>query len=85
MASGSVTAVHKMYTILRSQNHELYGITLDQIRGQFELEYGLKITPDTLRSADEWAPPTAQELEEEEDYLQQRHASARADYYRRRQ
>lgn len=75
MASGSIPAIHFMFKILEAQLRDETSITVDHVRRQFELEYGISITPNTLRAAEPFTPPTAQELDEERSYLLQRHAS----------
>lgn len=44
------------------------GISMDQIRRQFEMEYGVNINDNTIESAGPYAVPTHQELSEEELY-----------------
>ncbi|KAJ7249851.1 hypothetical protein C8J57DRAFT_1521465 [Mycena rebaudengoi] len=75
MASGSVPAIHMMYSILNYGQEDgttIYNISVEQVRRQFEIEYRVEITPATIHSAEPFVPPTAQELEQERRYLQQR-------------
>ncbi|KAJ7607259.1 hypothetical protein DFH06DRAFT_1347524 [Mycena polygramma] len=73
MASGSLPAIHMMYTIvLDGTLNGYYPLTPEQIRRQFEREYRVAITPATMRAAAPFAPPAAQELMEEREYLQMR-------------
>jgi hypothetical protein len=76
MASGSPSAVYKMYKILEPlQKEGTINLTLDQIRLQFEKEYGIPLTPDAIRSAEPFTQPTQQEVHEESLYILQRKAS----------
>ncbi|KAF7360667.1 hypothetical protein MVEN_00798400 [Mycena venus] len=75
MATGSVPAIHMMYSILeygQVDGMTIYDITMDQVQRQFEIEYRVEITPASIQAAEPFVPPTPQELEEELRYLQQR-------------
>ncbi|KAJ7248669.1 hypothetical protein C8J57DRAFT_1672388 [Mycena rebaudengoi] len=73
MASGSLPAIYMMYTIVEYQERaRLHELTRDQIRGQFEREYRVTITPSSIKAAGPFEPPTKQELAEEEAYCLQR-------------
>ncbi|KAJ7264543.1 hypothetical protein B0H12DRAFT_1230731 [Mycena haematopus] len=77
MASGSLPAIHKMLAILEfEEDLGVRDFTHARYRRQFEKEYRIKITPESIRqAAGEFAPPTAKELEEEEEFLRRRWAS----------
>ncbi|KAJ7262967.1 hypothetical protein C8J57DRAFT_445437 [Mycena rebaudengoi] len=76
MASGSPSAVYTMYKIIESlQKEGTTNLTLDQIRRQFEKEYGIPLTPDAIQSAEPFTQPTQQEVDEESLYILQREAS----------
>ncbi|KAJ7259029.1 hypothetical protein C8J57DRAFT_1234019 [Mycena rebaudengoi] len=69
MASGSLPAIYIMYTIMEYQERAgLHHLTLDRIRGQFEREYRVTITPSSIEAAGPFEPPTKQEPAEEEAY-----------------
>ncbi|KAJ6546074.1 hypothetical protein DFH09DRAFT_1367508 [Mycena vulgaris] len=53
-----------------------YNLTVEQIRRQFEIEYRMTVSDAGRQSAGPFAPPMAQELEEERSYLRQRLARA---------
>ncbi|KAJ7473150.1 hypothetical protein B0H11DRAFT_2236688 [Mycena galericulata] len=75
MSSGSVPAIHMMFTIIRYGEEDgmtVYDLSVDQIRRQFELEYRVEITPASIEAAEAFTPPTPQELQEEHDFLNQR-------------
>ncbi|KAJ7184899.1 hypothetical protein C8R46DRAFT_1300496 [Mycena filopes] len=75
MASGSVPAINMMLRILDYQE-EYYGLILghDRMRRQFEMEYAIEITPESIAAAE----PFAQERAEETAFLRQRLASVPA-------
>ncbi|KAJ7176069.1 hypothetical protein C8R43DRAFT_1230303 [Mycena crocata] len=75
-ASGSPSAVYAMYSILElCQRAGLVNLTLEQMRRQFEIEYGLSLAPDLITSGiQSFASPTKQEMDEEISYLLQRAA-----------
>ncbi|KAJ7262955.1 hypothetical protein C8J57DRAFT_1334326, partial [Mycena rebaudengoi] len=76
MASGSPSAVYTMYKIIESlQKEGTTNLTLDQIRRQFEKEYGIPLTPDAIQSAEPFTQSTQQEVDEESLYILQREAS----------
>ncbi|KAJ7782281.1 hypothetical protein DFH07DRAFT_764449 [Mycena maculata] len=56
-------------------------IPFEKIHRQFEIEYGLTITPDTIRSTEPFKEPTQQEINEQSMFILQREASVRS-YYR---
>ncbi|KAJ7264375.1 hypothetical protein C8J57DRAFT_1230847 [Mycena rebaudengoi] len=67
--SSAPPAIHMMYHIVEFQERlGLHELTLDQNRDQFEREYRVKITPDMIKAAGPFSPPTQQELDEEESY-----------------
>ncbi|KAJ7041656.1 hypothetical protein C8F04DRAFT_1391146 [Mycena alexandri] len=77
MASGSIPAIHMMLRILDYQG-ECCGrgiFDYEKLRRQFEMEYNIKITPQSMAAAEPFAKPTKRELEEEEAFLKQRLAS----------
>ncbi|KAJ7184894.1 hypothetical protein C8R46DRAFT_467676 [Mycena filopes] len=80
MASGSIPAIHMMARIADHQYAQSRALgypalSYDIIRRQFETEYSIKITAETVAAAEPFAPPTAQEMEEEAAFLEQRLAS----------
>ena len=79
MASGSLPAIYKMIEIIEWQRDSgiEFNLTPEQIRKQFEIEYGISITPAAIAAAEELAPPTVRELVEEQGYIEQREASVR--------
>jgi hypothetical protein len=92
MASGSPPAVHMMFTIVKHQWQHITSdsdITLEQIRSQFEKEYRVKVTEMGVVGAGAFVPPMRKELEEEQEYLEQRLSMAdsavREDYRRLQQ
>lgn len=77
MASGSISAVHKMLTIIEEFAPDSgYGLNIDQIRRQLEIEYSVTIDASTIDSAEPWTAPTAQEDSEGQLYLRMRMANA---------
>ncbi|KAE9396351.1 hypothetical protein BT96DRAFT_922196 [Gymnopus androsaceus JB14] len=77
MACGSISAVHKMLTIIEDFAPDSgYGLNIDQIRRQLEIEYSVTIDASTIDSAEPWTTPTAQEDSEEQLYLRTRMANA---------
>ncbi|KAJ6492142.1 hypothetical protein C8R45DRAFT_1073486 [Mycena sanguinolenta] len=77
MASGSLSAIFKMLEILEfEEEFGLRNLTLPYYRRQFEKEYDIKITSELIQASDKFAPPTAKELEEEEEYLRRRLTNA---------
>ncbi|KAJ7676577.1 hypothetical protein DFH06DRAFT_1168555 [Mycena polygramma] len=75
MASGSVPAIHMMFTIIKYGEVDgvtIYDLTVDQIRRQFEMEYRIELTPGAIQTAEPFIPPTVEELKEEREFLQQR-------------
>ncbi|KAJ6600561.1 hypothetical protein DFH09DRAFT_1303013 [Mycena vulgaris] len=79
MPSGSLSAVYMMLSIVdreSAQREGSLGLTLEQVRRQFETEYRVSTAEAARRAADEFTSPTAQEPEEEWPYLQQRMARA---------
>ncbi|KAF8155011.1 hypothetical protein K438DRAFT_1987237 [Mycena galopus ATCC 62051] len=77
MASGSLPAIYTMLEIIESQIEDC-NLTMDQVRNQFELEYGLKLptSPAAIRAvAKDFERPTTQELDEELLYDKRRQAS----------
>ncbi|KAJ7271835.1 hypothetical protein C8J57DRAFT_1507739 [Mycena rebaudengoi] len=92
MASGSPTAVHMMFTIVKHQWQHVTGnpdITLEKIRSQFEMEYRVTMTEMGVEGAGAFVPPMRKELEEEQGYVEQRLSMAdsavRNDYRRLQQ
>jgi hypothetical protein len=76
MASGSLPAIYIMYTIMEYQERAgLHHLTLDRIRGQFEREYRVTITPSSIEAAGPFEPPIKQEPAEDEAYSLQRSSS----------
>ncbi|KAJ7259729.1 hypothetical protein C8J57DRAFT_1339037 [Mycena rebaudengoi] len=76
MASGSPPAIYMMYKIMEYlQKEATINLTPDQIRRQFEKEYGIPLTPNAFRSAEPFTQPTQQEVDEESLYILQREAS----------
>ncbi|KAJ6492071.1 hypothetical protein C8R45DRAFT_191394 [Mycena sanguinolenta] len=76
MASGSLAAIYQMLSILEfEEDLGMRDFTHARYRRQFEMEYAIKITPESRRAAGKFDPPTAQELKEEEQFLRQRWAS----------
>ncbi|KAJ6488356.1 hypothetical protein DFH09DRAFT_1105654 [Mycena vulgaris] len=74
MTSGSVPAIHMMFSIVTHGGvggMTIYDISVDQVQRQFELEYRIEITPASIQAAEPFAPPTPQELKEEHEYLEQ--------------
>ncbi|KAJ7184970.1 hypothetical protein C8R46DRAFT_1300677 [Mycena filopes] len=74
MASGSLAAVQMMVDIVGALYvAQLVSLTPDQIRRQFAIEYGAKITREEgVVGAGPWMWPTKQELDEERAFLKQR-------------
>ncbi|KAJ7642117.1 hypothetical protein FB45DRAFT_901823 [Roridomyces roridus] len=77
MASGSIPAVHMMFNIATNSVDPATGITwnglsVEQIRKQFEREYHIKITEETMRAAGPFELPTQRELKEEREFYQRR-------------
>ncbi|KAF8186198.1 hypothetical protein K438DRAFT_1765518 [Mycena galopus ATCC 62051] len=75
MASGSFPAIYKMLTILESQDEMVGRDVSPAYRCQFEEEYNIKIAPESRREAGKFASPTAEELQEEEEFLRRRYAT----------
>ncbi|KAJ7264286.1 hypothetical protein C8J57DRAFT_1624811 [Mycena rebaudengoi] len=75
-SSSSSLVVALWNQILEYQEKDgLHNLTIDQIHAQFEREYRVTITPSTIEAAGPFAPPTWQELAEEESYRLQRLSS----------
>ncbi|KAF8188474.1 hypothetical protein K438DRAFT_1972175 [Mycena galopus ATCC 62051] len=77
MASSSLLAIYTMLEIIESQIEDC-NLTMDQVRSQFELEYGLKLptSPAAIQAvAKDFERPTTQELNEELLYDKRRQAS----------
>ncbi|KAJ6480065.1 hypothetical protein DFH09DRAFT_1214709 [Mycena vulgaris] len=75
MASGSPPAVYTMLNIVEDAQMRGFfdrDLTLEKIRRQFETEYRISTTEAGRRGANEYAPPTEQEIAEEWSYLQRR-------------
>ncbi|KAJ7738114.1 hypothetical protein B0H16DRAFT_1694889 [Mycena metata] len=73
MASGSIPAIHMMLRILLYQEkHQGCIFGYDRMRRQFEIEYGVEITPESMAAAEPFGKPTIQELKEEASFLEQR-------------
>ncbi|KAJ6546081.1 hypothetical protein DFH09DRAFT_1367513 [Mycena vulgaris] len=70
MASGSLSALYMMLTILECQCFR--AITDDQIHRQLKSGYQLTVTDAGREIAWPFPPPTSEELDEERAYLQQR-------------
>ncbi|KAJ6492128.1 hypothetical protein C8R45DRAFT_1073480 [Mycena sanguinolenta] len=77
MASGSLPAIFMMLQILEfEEDSGIRTWTHARYRRQFEMEYNIKITSEVIREAKgKFAPPTAKELQEEEEFLRRRWAS----------
>ncbi|KAF7358791.1 MSS51-like protein, mitochondrial [Mycena sanguinolenta] len=77
MASGSLPAIFKMLEILEfEEDSGIRTWTHARYRRQFEMEYNIQITPEAIREAKgKFSPPTATELQEEEEFLRRRWAS----------
>ncbi|KAJ6492028.1 hypothetical protein C8R45DRAFT_190981 [Mycena sanguinolenta] len=76
MASGSLSAIYQMLSILEfEEDLGVRNFTHARYRRQLEKEYAIKITPAGRRAAGKFDPPTAQELKEEKQFLEQRWAS----------
>ncbi|KAJ7784773.1 hypothetical protein B0H16DRAFT_1877151 [Mycena metata] len=64
MASGSIPAIHMMFRILDYQG-DCCGrgiFDYEKLRRQFEMEYNIKITPQSMAAAEPFAKPTKREL-----------------------
>ncbi|KAJ7642134.1 hypothetical protein FB45DRAFT_1054448 [Roridomyces roridus] len=77
MASGSIPAIHMMFTIATyeadpSTGMMWAGLSVELIRQQFEREYQIEITEKTMRSAEPFAWPTEEELREEMEFYRRR-------------
>ncbi|KAJ7176085.1 hypothetical protein C8R43DRAFT_1102140 [Mycena crocata] len=75
-ASGSSPAVYAMYSILELCHREgLVHLALEQMRRQFEIEYGLSLAPNLITSGIQFfASPTKPEMDGKFSYLLQRGA-----------
>ncbi|KAF8155020.1 hypothetical protein K438DRAFT_1987247 [Mycena galopus ATCC 62051] len=79
LASGSIPAIYKMLEIISWQAHTST-LTMTQVQRQFELDYPhaapLDVAPAAIYdAAEDFAPPTTQEKEEEKLFDEQRMAS----------
>ncbi|KAF7332857.1 hypothetical protein MVEN_02390700 [Mycena venus] len=79
MASGDPAAVNVMIGVIKFMwSHGMVDLTPEQIRGQFEREYRVKV-PEVggVVGAGPFEPPTEQEMKEEKEYQRQRLATAK--------
>ncbi|KAJ7642052.1 hypothetical protein FB45DRAFT_901686 [Roridomyces roridus] len=77
MASGSIPAIHMMFKIAThdadpSTGMTWAGLSVEQMRKQFEREYQIEITEETMRAVEPFASPTKRELREEKEFYRKR-------------
>ncbi|KAJ7642190.1 hypothetical protein FB45DRAFT_1126552 [Roridomyces roridus] len=74
MGSGSIPAIHTMFKMVtETETRVIWGRpSVEQIRKQFEREYRVEITEETIRGAEPFASPTQRELKEEWEFYQRR-------------